>query len=194
MSVFPKFTTRKFSIVIHNVYQSIKPFIEDFLITQNSKRYVVSVEPYPDQDGFHAHIFLEFRQVKKCGIFFSWHKKYFDKLVCPKPEGVEGSWGRIQVDAMRGSFEDAVKYLTDPDKDKPLGEDVKLVDVSRQIQLDEYFWSNDQMVSLFMSQFTGEYVTGRTIIKEYQSRDLPLPPHWKTVQTFWERGPPTSTS
>lgn len=186
----PNFASRKFSIVIHNVNEDIKPFVENFCKSQPCKTYVCSVEPYPSQDGFHLHLFFEFTQIKKSGVFFTWHRQNFKTIVCPKPPDKDGEWGRIQVDKMRGSFAQATKYLIDPNKDKPLGNDVKLVELDRQRRLDNYHWALGHMIRMYVSQFTGEWSTGRSLIKEYKSKDLKLPTFWENVENIYENGPP----
>jgi len=150
------------------------------------------MEPYPENEGHHVHVFVSYKSQRSFKSMLSSTKSLSEKIVALRPDGETRDWGRVQVDQMRGTFEQATAYLTNPEKDKPLDPDVQLLNIERQRLLDEYFWANDQMINLFVSQFTGGYSTGRSIIKEYESKNLPLPPFWKNVINIWERGPPTS--
>jgi hypothetical protein len=44
------------------------------------------------------------------------------KFLAPKPEGQQGDWGRVQLDPMRGRFDQCNDYLQGLTKDKPTGE------------------------------------------------------------------------
>jgi hypothetical protein len=82
----------------------------------------MSCEPYPEGEGFHLHLFIQYPNQRS---FFSVLKELEQmkkKFVAPKPPGQRGDWGRVQLDPMRGRFDQAHAYLQGDTKDKPLGE------------------------------------------------------------------------
>lgn len=188
------FKASGFSIVVHNVCPDVKSQAELFCQTSfnNCRRYITSVEPYSDESGHHLHIFIQASGKHRWNStkVSSWWKKSFYNLVLELDEYPSGQYGRLQVDALI-DWDAAVKYLMDPEKDKVIDPSACPVDLLIVQRQQEYDWSNDQMSSMFVSQFTGEYSTGRSIIKEYESKNIPLPTFWKNVQNIWERGPPT---
>lgn len=117
---------RQFSIVLHNVREDSKPAIESFVSTFEPMSSVVALEPYPDQEGHHCHIFIKFRHSRGFRSTLQHFEMFSKSVLDPKPEGEERSWGRVQVDQMRGTFEQATAYLTNPKKDKPVDPNVVL--------------------------------------------------------------------
>lgn len=119
---------RQFSIVLHNVLESSKPSVESFCLTLNPTSHVIAYEPYPDQDGFHSHVFIKFQNPRAFKSVLNSFENLMTSpsILAPKPEGEERSWGRVQVDQMRGTFEQATAYLTNPKKDKPVDPNVTL--------------------------------------------------------------------
>lgn len=72
-------------------------------------------------------MFVSFKNPRQFKVMLKSCIDFSESVVAPKPEGEERDWGRVQVDQMRGSFEQATKYLTDPDKEKEVDPDVLLV-------------------------------------------------------------------
>jgi hypothetical protein len=112
---------RQYSIVFHNVdKQKCQDTLKQYVA--KAKEYVMSVEPYPQGEGFHCHLFIQYGNQRS---FFSVLKELEilkKKIICPKPENVQGDWGRVQLDPMRGRFSQANAYLQGETKDKPIGE------------------------------------------------------------------------
>lgn len=112
---------RQFSIVFHNVDQEkAQDKLSEYVA--KAKEYVMSVEPYPESDGHHAHLFIQFTNQRS---FFSVLKELEQlkkKFVLPRPEGCKTDWGRVQLDPMRGRFDQCRAYLNGETKDKPTGE------------------------------------------------------------------------
>ncbi len=98
--------SRKYSIVIHDVIYETDPknTLKQWVIVRSPKYYMIALEPYNHQEGHHLHLFIEFTNPQsKFNILKELQRLYK---------------GRIQVDLGRGSREDCLKYLTDPDKSK----------------------------------------------------------------------------
>lgn len=109
---------RKFSIVFHNVRDDFKEVASQYFST--SKRVVLALEPYKDttSPGKHLHVFVEYNNPLSWSSMKSKCENLSKQYVVEVPEGTEGSIGRVQVDQMRGRFNDAVAYLVAPNKDK----------------------------------------------------------------------------
>lgn len=115
---------RRFCIVLHNVKSSSRDaIIKGF---GNVKQIVASVEPYNHQEGFHCHVFVEFPNARSFNAVLDQTKNISKLVIEAPPSECDGSWGRVQVDQMRGDFPQAEKYLVNPDKDKKLGETVNI--------------------------------------------------------------------
>ncbi|AXQ66113.1 MAG: replicase [Cressdnaviricota sp.] len=113
---------RDYSIVIHNVRSDVTPLTNDFVKTLNCKKYVSSVEPYPSSEGHHLHVFI---YLNNQVTFKSLLKKLklFSKTIITDPPAIsKGEHGRVELDRLKGSWEQATAYLMNPKKDKPLGE------------------------------------------------------------------------
>jgi hypothetical protein len=112
---------RQYSIVFHNVQEEkSQETIRQYVA--KAKEYVMSCEPYPEGEGFHLHLFIQYPNQRS---FFSVLKELEQlkkKFLAPKPEGQQGDWGRVQLDPMRGRFDQANAYLQGQTKDKPTGE------------------------------------------------------------------------
>lgn len=94
---------RQFSVVIHDVPTGSKMLVQAAL-HKLSKKYVIALEQYNHQEGYHLHLFYQLKspstiltQVNKWKAF---------------------KWGRVQVDPMRGSFDQASVYVISADKQK----------------------------------------------------------------------------
>lgn len=113
--------TRQYCIVIHNVKQNIEPIVRQHNV-QKAKEMLMSVEPYPQGNGHHLHLFIQYTNQRSFMSVLNEYEKLSKRLIEPRPEGEVRSWGRVQVDVMRGRFDQANAYLLGETKDKPLGE------------------------------------------------------------------------
>lgn len=111
---------RKYSIVIHNVNKHSNDIVRQY--ASISKEYIMSIEPYPQGDGYHLHLFIQYRNPRSFKSVLSELETFKTKIVVPRPAGEERDWGRVQIDVMKGSFEQAKRYLQGATKDKPIGE------------------------------------------------------------------------
>lgn len=98
--------SRKYSIVIHDVLEEDDPknILKQWVIVKSPRYYMIALEPYGHQQGHHMHLFIEFIQLLAKFSILKELQQLFK--------------GRIQVDIGRGSRDDCLKYLTDPDKSK----------------------------------------------------------------------------
>lgn len=115
---------RKYNIVFHNVDQEkCYPILEKY--AKNAKEYVMSVEPYPQGNGFHAHLSVEYSNQRSFKAVLKELEKLKVAFIATRPDDAPpGEWGRVQLDRMRGTFRQNENYLLGETKDKPLG-DVK---------------------------------------------------------------------
>lgn len=117
---FPDYKAYGFCIVIHNVLPSAKDVLETFVADQSPSWSVVSLEPYPAGSGYHLHIFVKWKRQHRSLKWFNFHSNFKHKIIAPNLDNVPGDWGRIDLKKMKGTPEEAMKYLTDPKKDKPV--------------------------------------------------------------------------
>jgi len=116
---------RQFCIVIHNVKENIQHIVEQHNV-QKTKEMLMSVEPNPKGDGFHLHLFIQYPNQRSFKSVLNEYNKLAKRLTMPKPIGEERAWGRVQVDVMRGRFDQANDYLQGATKDKPTGEVISI--------------------------------------------------------------------
>jgi len=172
---------RQFSIVLHNVSSTSKPIVEDYVSSLSPTNSVVALEPYPDQDGFHIHIFLKFTNSRSFKSVLNLFKTFAPTVHAPKPEGEERSWGRVQVDQMRGTFEQAVAYLTVPKKDKPVDPDVLLHSKPDPHAESRKAFLNAELVKFWgLAHFPdyGYSMRGYQYVELLRSEDKPVPTLW----------------
>ena len=174
---------RQFSIVLHNVISTSKTTVEDFVASLNPTNSVVALEPYPDQDGFHIHIFLKFPNRRSFTSVLNLFKTFAKSplVLAPKPEGEERSWGRVQVDQMRGSFDQAVSYLTNPKKDKPVDPSVLLhskPDPNAEVRK---AFLNAELIKFYGTSHFPDYgysMMGYQYVELLRSEGKPVPSLW----------------
>lgn len=112
---------RKFSVVCHNVKKDSRD--QWIKVLGPTKEFTAAVEEYPDQPGcYHLQCFVEFPNPRNKMSVLNELQNATKRLCVPRPMGEERAWGRVQVDVMRGTMDQGHKYLTNPDKDKPLGD------------------------------------------------------------------------
>jgi len=112
---------RQFCIVVHNVKENVKPIVEKHNVAK-VKEMLMSVEPYPQGNGFHLHLFLQYTNQRSFKSVLNEYEKLSKRLIEPRPADEVRSWGRVQVDVMRGRFDQANAYLLGETKDKPTGQ------------------------------------------------------------------------
>lgn len=115
---------RAFSIVFHNVKEDAKPSVEKYFECSKPKEILVSLEPYPESPGYHIHVFVSYTNAHFFKTMLEKCKTFSSTIVVEHPEGVQGDWGRVQVDKMRGNFKQATAYLVNPQKEKECDPDV----------------------------------------------------------------------
>jgi len=178
---------RQFSVVLHNVQSSSKPQAVSFVQSFNPLSHVVALEPYPDQDGYHLHIFVKFGAPRSFKGVLSSFENFSKTILEPKPEGEERAWGRVQVDQMRGSFAQATSYLTNPTKDKPVDPDVNLVVKPNPYEEMRKQSANDHL-RLFYGSYhfpdVGLYLQGFQYVELLKSQGKDVPPTWSKTYDF----------
>lgn len=111
---------RQFCVTIHNCRKDIEDIVKEkyeVLV----KEMLMSVEPYPEQEGYHLHLFLQFpNQRYGCSVLAEL-EKLSKKIQAPRPVDCKGDWGRVHIEEMRGRFDQAEDYLLGMTKDKPTG-------------------------------------------------------------------------
>lgn len=117
-----KMKHRQFSVVVHNVdEEKTQAIIRDY-VSKKAKEYVMSVEPYPQGDGHHLHLFIQYKNQRSFTAVLNELEKLRDRFIVPRPEGEERAWGRVQLDPMRGRFNQCEAYLNGETKAKPIGD------------------------------------------------------------------------
>lgn len=112
---------RQFCIVIHNVKKECESTVKEHN-AQKTKEMLLSVEPYPQGNGQHLHLFIQYPNQRSFKSVLNEYEQFAKRIIEPKPEGEERAWGRVQVDVMKGRFDQAEAYLKGETKDKPTGE------------------------------------------------------------------------
>jgi len=189
-SNFPNFKSYGFSIVIHNFKPQAKELVETFIKEQTPSWSVVSLEPYPDKPGHHIHIFLKWKTQRRSIKWFNFHNDMKSRLVEDKPADVEGEWGRIQVDSLKGDKESCLKYLVNPDKDKPLGDNVKLVDHSRLEQIDRWAHAAAYLGGKFIFPQTHGHklITIIEYLRYLEEHLIPIPESYSSYWNIFKNG------
>jgi len=178
---------RQFSIVLHNVLESSKPSVESFVQSMNPTSHVIAFEPYPDQDGFHCHIFVKFANPRAFKSVLNSFETFSKSILAPKPEGEERSWGRVQVDQMRGTFEQATAYLTNPKKDKPVDPNVTLHVKPNPLEEMRKVIANEHLRRYYGTFFfpdIGQYLMGFQYVELLQSQNKEVPSEWRQTYNF----------
>jgi len=115
---------RTYSVVIHNVHPQDAKYWSDFCNKLDTTKCIHSIEEYPESPGHHhIHIFIEFKNARHFKPTLKLFQSYEKTKVYPTP--IQGMVpGRVQVDSMKGTFEQATAYLTKglSKKDKNFGE------------------------------------------------------------------------
>ena len=111
---------RQYTIVIHNVDEKSQDIVKHY--ASQAKEYVMSIEPYPQGNGSHLHLFIQYSNPRSFRAVLNELERFKKRIVVPRPEDESRDWGRVQLDVMRGRFSQANSYLMGETKDKPIGE------------------------------------------------------------------------
>jgi len=112
---------RQYSIVVHNVCpEKTQPIVSKYV--ENAQEFTMSVEPYPQGNGSHLHLFVQYKNQRSFKSVLRELEVLKTKFVVPAPPGETRDWGRVQLDVMKGRFSQAEAYLQGETKDKPTGE------------------------------------------------------------------------
>lgn len=161
---------RKYCVVFHNVREDCKPQLEAAF--PQSSRIVIGVEPYPHQNGHHAHMFIDFGNPRSFKNILEIMINISKGIIVPRPAGAEGDWGRVQVDSMRGSWDQAVAYLVSPNKDKPLDPNVRTLDMQKIKLFENYMMAREFLRnSCFYDIDIGDYNTPWLKYKDMYDRE-----------------------
>ncbi|UAU46994.1 Rep [Chicken proventriculitis-associated circular virus 1] len=128
-----KMKCRKFSIVVHNVNIQEEAYWNKVTNTLQASQVVNSIEEYPNSPGHHhLHCFVEFTNARSLQSILKLFDNFKNGHILPAPDESKTP-GRIQVDPMKGSFQEATAYLTEGQskKDKLFGN----VNISRPNEL-----------------------------------------------------------
>lgn len=178
---------RQFSIVLHNVLETSKPSVEAYCLSMNPITHVIAYERYPDQDGFHCHIFIKFRNQRAFKSILKSFETFSKTILAPKPEGEERSWGRVQVDQMRGTFEQATAYLTNPKKDKPVDPNVVLHNAPDPFEEIRKAMANEHLRLYYGTWYfpeVGRSMMGFQYVEMLMRISKPVPSEWRTTYEF----------
>lgn len=126
---------RQFSIVFHNVQADSKKKTQDFFQAMKTTKLLVAIEKNPGSDGYHTHAFMSFENPRQFTAMLKQCQKHAQTIIEPKPENCTTDWGRVQVDQMYGTFEQATAYLRGETKDKPVDEQVELIETPAKGQI-----------------------------------------------------------
>lgn len=186
---FPKYRSRKFCIVQHQSNEASKQMWNDFLVSMNPLEYLVSREPNPPEngEGFHIHIFVQFKNDRWSTKFFNYHSNNFHKLTTPRPEGEERAWGRLDVKPMRGSFKEATKYLVNPDKDKEVDTDVINYNRENEQRDEDMKYVLNQMMTPYLYPDMGGYFTQKARIRHKLQNGDELGPQERMLLNLYHK-------
>jgi len=181
---------RQFSIVLHNVHPDHKTTIENHFRAQNPTKLVVALEPYPESEGFHCHVFVSFKSDHSFKKMLSSTKTLSTHVITEKPEGEERDWGRVQVDQMRGNFSQATAYLTEPQKKKEVDPNLTTINPQDEDQLHNYQLAVRLLAKVYFYPNYGEYLTAQEYIQRETSKDRPIDPFYSQMLYHYEKGLP----
>lgn len=188
---FPEYRSRKFSIVQHQATEMSKQMWNDFLVSMNPLEYLVSREPNPPEngEGFHIHVYVQFKNDRWSTRFFNFHKFNKVKLVTNRPAdcNIEGEWGRLQVDPMRGKMPHADKYLTNPDKDKEIDPDVIKFNLEEKQRDEDISYVLNQMMTPYLYPDMGGYFTQKARIRHKLQNGEELGPQERMLLNLYHK-------
>lgn len=181
---------RQFSIVFHNVKHDSKLSVENYFTALSPTKLLVAMEPYPQEEGFHIHVFVSFGNPRSFKSVLASCESFSKKIVSPRPEGEERSWGRVQVDQMRGTFEQATAYLTVPQKKKEVDPQLTSLDPELQERIDKFEWATKSMNKIYHFLQYGEKLMVREFIEREKKKGNVLDPHYQNILDIYSAGRP----
>lgn len=180
---------RSFSIVIHNVKDDSKSSVENHFRSTSPTQLLVALEPYPENEGHHIHVFVSYKSQRAFKSMLASTESLSKKIVSPKPEGETRSWGRVQVDQMRGTFSQATAYLTEPKKDKPVDPNVIKINQAYDDAYFNYELACKKMNKIYLFLDYG-YLMVREYIQKEQAKGNQLDPMYSEILYYYELGRP----
>lgn len=173
---------RQFCIVFHNIKEDVKSQVASYFESLGYDKFLQAVEPYPESVGFHLHVFVSFKNPRRFKGFLRQLEAFSKNIVAPKPEGIETAWGRVQVDQMYGSFEQATAYLKGETKDKPVDSEVQVQDAEHQKRLEKYTKAIQQYHTVYYFPQYGEYLSVEEFVAKATQDGLRVDPYFKMLQ------------
>lgn len=114
---------RRWKIVIHNVAEDSQDKVNQHFTDKKYTKMISSVEPYPEQPGFHLHIYIQYKNRRYFSPLLKELKGLSSRIRCGTHIPSGGDVGRVELDRWRAgeTWAQKVKYLTNPIKDKKVG-------------------------------------------------------------------------
>lgn len=183
---------RSFSIVLHNVKDDSKSSVENHFQATSPLKLLVAMEPYSQDEGHHIHVFVSYKCPRSFKSMLTSTESFSKLIVTEKPEGETRSWGRVQVDQMRGTFEQATAYLTNPQKDKVCDTNVTSIDNDPTYEDSLY---NYELASKMMNRVSwyptyGSYLKFSEFISKEKSSGHDLDPFYEQIFLVHQKGRP----
>lgn len=178
---------RGFSIVFHNVRHDCKSSVENYFKSTNPSKIAIGLEPYDGQEGHHLHVFLYYQSQRSFRGMLDSCLDFSKHIVDVCPDETVGSWGRVQVDAMKGTWRQATDYLTNPKKDKICDPDAKDIDCEEDRLREQWDMAFERLQTMYVSAFTGEWTSLKKIIKQYEALGLELPHEYKSLKNVYSK-------
>lgn len=173
---------RQFCIVFHNIREDVKPQVASYFDSLGYTKFLQAVEPYPESDGFHLHVFVSFKNPRRFKGILKQLEQFSKNIVAPKPEGIETAWGRVQVDQMYGSFEQATAYLKGETKDKPVDSEVQVHDAEYEKRMEKYTQAIQHYHQVYYFIQYGEYLSVEQFIARSERDGRQVDPYYKRLQ------------
>ncbi len=175
---------RQFTIVFHNVKDDAKPQVEAYFDSIGYEKFLQAMEPYPQSDGYHIHVFVQFKNPRRFTAMLEQMKNLSKRIMAVKPEGCQTDWGRVQIDRMYGTFDQATAYLKGETKDKPLDPNVELKDKRKDALMEKYLAAVSQYHQIYWYPQFGEYLSIQDLIQKSQAARIPIPQYYLQLQQF----------
>lgn len=180
---------RQFTIVFHNVKDDCKPQVTSYFSTLGYEKFVSALEPYPQSDGYHIHVFVKFKNPRRFTPFLEEMKRLAKQIVADKPTDCETDWGRVQLDRMYGTFEQATAYLQGATKDKPLDPEVELKDKKKEAAMEKYLQAVQEYHKVYYYFQAGKYLSVGEWIQMCQDKGIPLDPLYQKLSDIVNSDP-----
>ena len=83
-------------VVVVVVYLDTKTQAIVSKYVENAQEFTMSVEPYPQGDGSHLHLFIQYKNQRSFKSVLRELEMLKSKFVVPKPQDEVRDWGRVQ--------------------------------------------------------------------------------------------------